>query len=146
MLTYGVAWNRSFLWRLEVVLLHINVRDDVIITICVFTRSKVPWFVFGIIISLLEPLELIIKVYNIICLLIPQSSILISCEDISHILSLCLLNSCLRVGIVVYLSDRVVKRFLLFDKLLSYFFVGGRFTLEITFLLYVFIYVGFPLS
>ena len=26
--TYGFAWSRSFLWRLEVVLLHINVGND----------------------------------------------------------------------------------------------------------------------
>ena len=52
------------------VLLHINIRNDVIIAKSVFTRSEVPWFLFGIIVSLLESLQLIIEVYNIVGLLI----------------------------------------------------------------------------
>lgn len=143
--TYRCVGGRSLFGRLEVVLLHVDVRYDIIVTVSVFSGSEVPRLVLRVVIALFQALQLVVEVKHVVGLLVPKSAVLVRGKHVNHVLLLGLLNRCLGGGIRVHLRYRVVECFLLFDELLSNFVVPRSFALKVSFLLNVVLYVCTPL-
>ncbi len=57
-------------------LLHLFITEDIVINKGVLARSEIPWFLCWVVWLVLQSLELIVKVNDIECLLIPEYSIL----------------------------------------------------------------------
>ena len=57
-------------------LLHVNVADDVVVDQSVLSRAEVPGLFLWIVGTVLEALQLVIEVENVVCLLVPESTIL----------------------------------------------------------------------
>lgn len=125
--------------------LHVNVRNDVVVLQCVLSRPEVPRLLLGVVITIFEAFKLIVKVDHIIGLFVPQSGVLVLCQHVNHVLLLSLLNSCLRSGALVHLSNWVVERLLLFDELGCHLFVCGGITLEVALLVNVVVDVFLPI-
>ena len=49
---------------------HIDVADDIVVDNCVFTRAEVPWFLLGVVRSVLETFQLVLEVEDVIGLLV----------------------------------------------------------------------------
>lgn len=128
------------------VLLHVYVRNDVVVLQSVFSRAKVPWFVCWVIVTTLEALQFVVEVEHVISLLVSKGSVSVASQHINQILLLRLLNNLLGVRVVVDLSDGVVKKVLRLDKLGGNFMVGSDITLEIALLVYVVCDILFPLG
>ena len=119
------------------VLLHVDVRNDIVVAVSVFAGSEVPRLVLWVVIALFQTLQLVVKVEHVVGLLVTESTVLVGGKHVDHVLLLCFLNRCLGRGVRIYLRYRVVERFLLFDELLSNFVVSRSFTLKVPFLLNV---------
>ena len=143
--TYWWVWWWSLLWWLEVMLLHIDVRNNVIILKGVLAWSEVPWLFLGVVIPALKSFQFIIKVDHIVSLLIPQGGVFIASQNVNHILLLGLFNCCLCLRTSVNLRNWVVKGFLLFNELVGHLLVSRLFTLKTTLLINVFIHITLPL-
>lgn len=63
--------------RLEMVIFHIGVADDVIIYNCVLAGAEIPRFLLGIVGTTFKTLQLIVEVQNVICLFISQSVVFV---------------------------------------------------------------------
>lgn len=59
------------------VLLHVDVRNDIVVAVSVFSRSEIPRFFLRVVISCLESLELIIEVEHVVGLLVAECSVLV---------------------------------------------------------------------
>ena len=59
------------------VLLHVDVRNDIVVAVGVFSRSEIPRFVLRVVISCLESLQLIIEVEHVVGLLVAECSVLV---------------------------------------------------------------------
>ena len=57
-------------------LLHVNVADDVVVDQGVLSWAEVPGLFLWIVRTVLEALQLVIEVENVVCLLVPESTIL----------------------------------------------------------------------
>ena len=64
----GGLW--AFLGRLEVMLSHIDVADNIVVHNCVFTRAEIPWFLLGVVRSVLKTFQLVLEVEDVIGLLV----------------------------------------------------------------------------
>ena len=71
-----LSWFGAVLRRLEVMILHVNVADDVVVDLSVLSGAEVPGLFLGEVWSLLQPLHLVLEINNVERLLVSQSSIL----------------------------------------------------------------------
>ena len=125
-------------------LLHIYVRNDVMVLEGVLARPEVPRFLLGVVIPLLQSFQLVVEVDHVVGLLVPQGGVFVLGKHIDHVLLLGLFNRLLGLSVRVGLRDRIVERLLLFDELSGDFFVGGLFPLEVLLLVEVVVHVGLP--
>lgn len=110
---------------------QIFITQDVVVYVSVLARSEVPWLVFGVVLTILKALHLVLEVKDIVGLLVSQSSILVSSKYISHSLILKGFLGMFSSRLIVFLSDWVVDNILRLDESMVYFLVNGCFTLEV---------------
>ena len=145
-ITYGCIRRRALLRRLEVMVLHVDIRDDVVVNQGVLARSEIPRLFLWVVVAAFQPFQFVVEVNHVVGLLITKGSVLVPRQHINQILLLAFLNRLLSMWIIVHLSDWVVKGLLLFDELVGHFFVDGSLPLEIALLVHVLINVALPLS
>ena len=97
----------------------VNVADDIVVDNCIFARSKVPWFLFGVVGSRLQPLELVLKVEHVVSLLVTQRPVLVLRQLLDDCLLLGLTDLCLSLWVGESLRDGVVFHFCSLDELRS---------------------------
>lgn len=141
----GCIRRRSLLWRLEVVLLHVDIRNDVVVLKGVLAGAEVPGLLLGVVVPGFKALQLVVEVDHVVGLLVAERGVSILGEHINHVLLLGLLNSLLGVGVVVHLRDRVVQEVLGLDELGGHLLVGLCLALEVALLFDVLVNVGLPL-
>ena len=112
---YGRLW--PFLRRLEMVVLHVNVADDVVVHNRVFAWTEVPRLLLRVVGTVLETLQLVVEVKDVVGLLIAQGSVLVLSKSFDRILLLELADSLLSLWIGESLRNRVVLHFLFLDVL-----------------------------
>ena len=61
----------TFLRWLEMVLLHVNIADDVVVGNGVFSWTEVPRLILRVVRSCLESLQLVLEVQDVVSLLVP---------------------------------------------------------------------------
>ena len=66
----------SLAWRLEMMLLHVDVADDVVVRQSVLARTEVPGLLLGVVGAVLQALQLVVEVKDVVGLLIAQRSVL----------------------------------------------------------------------
>lgn len=127
MLSHGVVWN------------------NIVVCKSVLAWTEVPGLLHRVITSLLQPLQLVLKIQNVVGLLVPQSPVTVASQHVQHALLFHLLNGflCLRVGI--HLSDWIVQRIVRFNKLVSHLYVRLRLELKLFLFLCVVLNVVSPL-
>jgi hypothetical protein len=135
--SYRWIWRGSLLWGLEMVLLHVDIRDYVVVLKGVLARSEIPRLSFRVVLSLLESFKFIVEVNNVVSLFISESVVSILSKHINHVLLLSLLNCLLCLFVIVNLSNRIVQEVLLLNELSGDFAVRLRDALEVSFLINV---------
>jgi len=60
-----------------VVLLHVDVRNDIVVAVSVFSGSEVPRFILRVVISSLESFELVFEFEHVVGLLVAERSVLV---------------------------------------------------------------------
>jgi hypothetical protein len=53
-----------------VVLLHADIADDVVVSVCILARPEIPWFLLGVVWPALQTFQFVLKVENVEGLLI----------------------------------------------------------------------------
>ena len=127
-------------------LLHVDVRNDVVVLEGVLARAEVPRLLLGVVVTLLQALQFVLEVDDVVGLLVPQGSVLVLGQHVGHVLLLGPFNCFLGAGVLVDLRDGVVERFLFFDEFAGNFLVGGLFALKILLLFDVVVDVLLPLG
>ena len=103
----------------------VNVADDVVVDNRVFARSEVPRFLFGVVGSRLQPLELVLKVEHVVSLLVAQRPVLVLRQLLDDCLILGLTDLGLTLWVGESLRDGVVFHFCSLDEL------GGDLTVRL---------------
>ena len=71
-----LAWFWSFVRCSKVMVLHIDVTDDVIVSKSVFAWAEEPRLLLRIVWSVLQSSQFVLKVQNVVCLLVSQCIVL----------------------------------------------------------------------
>lgn len=143
-MTYHGVESGPLLWGLEVVFLHIEVGDDVVVNQGVFARAEVPRLCLGVVVALLEALELVVEVEDVVGLLVAEGAVAVLREGVGHRLLLGALHEGLSVLVVIDLRDGVVDHVVVLDELVGHLHVGVRLALEVALLLDVVRHVAAP--
>ena len=109
----------------------VDIADDVVVDNGVLAGAEVPRLLLGIVWSILEPLQLILKVEDVVSLLVTKSSVLILSEHFNHCLLLVLSNLFLTRWVSKCLCDWIVLHLLSLDELRGYFLVWFSLPLEV---------------
>ena len=59
------------------VLLHVDVRNDIVVAVSVFSGSEVPRLVLRVVIALFQALQLVVEVKHVVGLLVAERSVLV---------------------------------------------------------------------
>lgn len=105
-------------------LLQSDVTQDVIFSISAGSLTEIPRAVFGIVLMVLKPLQLVFKVDHVKRLLVPQSSILILGQNINEVILFDPLNMFLHFGVIKLLGEGIVRGLLRLDVLVGVLVVG----------------------
>ena len=62
--------GRTFVGCCKVMVLHVLVREDVPVDVCVLSGAEVPWLLLGIVRPSFEALQLVLEVQNVVGLLV----------------------------------------------------------------------------
>jgi len=127
------------------VLLHVDIRDEVVVHRGGLSGPVVPRLLLGVAFTVLKSLQLVVEVEDVVSLLIAESSVTVLREDISHILLLNARDGCFLLGIPVDLGDWVVNGVVGLDELVGNFDVRISGALEVLFLLGVVVNVLLPI-
>lgn len=76
--TFLLCWLGAFVRWLEMVLLHVDVADDVVIDDGVFALAEIPRLLLGVVWTVLQAFQLVLKIQNVVCLLHSQGFVLSS--------------------------------------------------------------------
>ena len=137
---------------------QIDVAYYIVIRHGVFAWSEIPRFFFWVIGSILKTHHLILEVYDVVCLLVSQCSVLsvkfqknyvtyfVLCEYFDHILFLNLLYLVLFLIVCIGLCDWIVKDFLALDECIRDLFIYRSFALEISLFKQVVVHFILPLT
>ena len=140
------AWLGSLLWGSEVMVLHVDVADDVVVSESVLSGSEVPWLLLGVVWSILKTSQLVLKVQNVISLLVTERAVLVLGENFDEVLILHLTHLLLTRVVRVSLRDWVVHHILLLDELRSDLLVWLWHTLELLLASSIVLKILLPLS
>ena len=134
----GIVLFWSLFRCCEVMFLHVQIAQDVVISIGVFSWAEIPSLFLRIIRSLFQAFHLALKVQDIVSLFVPQSTILVLGQHIDEVLLFKVGYFALVVIVRILLSDWIVNCILLFDKLVCDLFVGYRIELNVLLLVSIF--------
>jgi hypothetical protein len=92
----------------------------------------------------LQAFKFIVKVEHVICLLVAESAVSVTCEYINHVLLLLALDMGFSVSVVVCLGDGVIQHILFFNELCGNFYVRVSHALKVSLLVQVVVHVPLP--
>ena len=145
MITYILfSGHGPLLWRLEMMVLLINIADYVVVYDSILAWAEVPWLFLGVVWPVLKSFELVLKVEHVVSLFVAECSVLIRCKHLNHILMLLLLDLSFTLWVCEGLRDRVVLYLISLHKLTGNLFIGLGLTLEVIFSLVIRSHVLFP--
>lgn len=122
----------------------VDIADNVVVDNRVLARTEIPRLLLGIVWSILESLELILKVEDVVSLFVTKSSILVLSEHFYHCLLLILSNLLLTRWVSKCLGYRIVLHFLSLNEFRGYFLVWFSLSLEVSLRRIICIYILFP--
>jgi hypothetical protein len=130
---------------LEVVLLQIDVRDDVVVAVGVLLGAEVPRLLLGIVFALLESLQFVVEVKDVVGLFVAEGPVAVLSKRVDHALLLRMLHPLLLGLILVDLGDGVVDGVVLLNEFVSHLHVRVRLALEVALLILDVAHVFAPL-
>ncbi len=128
---------RAFLGWLEVVVLHVDVADDVVVHNGVLARSEVPRLILGVVRAVLKTLQFVIEVQNVVGLLVAKCLVLVFSQDFGHVSLFDFSHLALTLRVAESLSDGVVLNFLGLYVSVGHLAVRFRHSLEVALLFLV---------
>ena len=138
----GRLW--ALLRRLEMMVFHIDVADDIVVHNCVLTWSEVPGLLLRVVRAVLKTLQFVLKVQDVVSLLVAKSSVLVLSQDLSKVLLFNFSNLTLALRIAEGLGDGIVLHLSRLYVLASHFHVGFSHPLEVPLLILVLLDVIAP--
>lgn len=122
----------------------VYIANDVEIANSVLAGAIVPSFFFGVVWSILKPLQLVLEVQNVVGLFVPKRFVLVLGQDFDGVPLLDVSDLLLALWVGESLSDWVVLDFLGLHVRISYLAVRFRHLLEILLLFLVVIDLSAP--